>query len=59
MCTNIGLAAVISVNKSNNESHTKPISNSVDDFTDDSRLDNNSSLMSFKLGSKAVPILPL
>ena len=63
MCTNIRLAAAILVDKFNNKFYAEPISNSIDDFTDnfidDSRLDSNSNLISFKLGSKAAPILPL
>ena len=58
MCTNIKLAAAISVNKSNNKFYTKPSSNSVDDFADNSGLDSDSSSISFELGFKAVPTLP-
>ena len=58
MCTNIKLVAIISVNKSNNEFYTELISNSINDFTDNSKLDNNSSSISSKSGSKAVPTLP-
>ena len=54
MCTNIRLAAMILVNKFNNEFYTKPIRNSINNFTDNSKLNNNSSLIFFKLGSKAM-----
>ena len=58
MCTNIGLAAAILVNKSNNKFYTKPISNSINNSIDNFRLDSNSSLISSKSGSKAAPTLP-
>jgi hypothetical protein len=58
VCTNIRLAAVISVDKSDDESYTEPISNSIDNSADDSGLDSDFSLMSSKLGFKAVPTLP-
>ena len=53
--TNIKLAAIILVDKFNNKSYTKPISNFIDNFTDNSKLDSNFSLISSKLGSKATP----
>ena len=50
---------MISVNKFNNKFYTEPISNSINDFIDDFRLDSDSSLISSKLGFKAVPTPPL
>ena len=48
---------MISADKSNNKFYTKPISNSIDNFADNSKLDSDFSLISSELGFKAVPIL--
>ena len=58
VCTNIKLAAAISVNKSNNKFYTKSISNSIDNSADNFRLNSDSNLISSKLGFKAAPTLP-
>ena len=65
MCTNIGLAAMISVNKSDDKFHAKPISNFTDNFANDFAnnfadsfgSDNNFSLVSSKSGFKTAPTL--
>ena len=62
MCINIGLTAIISVDKSNDKFHAKLISNFAnnfaDDFADSFRSNNDSSLVFFKLSFKTAPTPP-
>ena len=59
MCTNIGLAAMISVDKSNNKFYAKPTSNFADDFVDNFvnsfGSDSDFSSVSSKSGFKTMP----